>query len=116
MIDTPETLRLPVHSGEPVSVMTSWNKRAKRRFLKLRMGDKEAIIPRDAFVRAALLLGDEIEQEKLVPTRSVTIRHFRKTLLVKMKKRMEEGELLELNVAFDVPLSEQSADALTFNK
>lgn len=94
--------------------MTAWNDKAKKRFLKLRLGDKEAIVPREAFVRAALLLGDEQEQEKLVPTRHVKIRHFRKKVTVRLTRNMRAGETLELNVGFDVPLSEQAADALSF--
>ena len=114
MIDTPEKLKLPSLNGEEVEVRTCWTKGAGTQYLQLIMGDKVAVIPRESFIRAAMLLGDELEQESLIPTRKVTMRTFNKRVSVQLRRRMEEGEILTIPVTMTVPVTEEQAQGAKF--
>lgn len=50
-------------------------------------------------------LASEEEQERIIPTTSIPVRHFEKWVVLKMKKTIREGETLRVKVDFDVPLT-----------
>lgn len=114
MIDTPEKLKLPTLSGPPLEVLTAWTKGAGSKFLKLRIGDTEIVIPRESFVRAAMLLGDEEEQEALIPTTKTTMRYFGKLMTLRLTKDMKQGETLQVPVRLQVPVTEEQASRAKF--
>ena len=109
MIDVPEKFKLPTISGAPCEVLVAWTPEAKNKFLKLRIGNVETVIPKEAFIRAALLLGDELEQEKLIPTSKVQMRYFGKLITLRLTKDMKSGETMKVPVRMQVPVTDSQA-------
>lgn len=107
-------MRLPTIDGTDVRVLTNWNDKVNGEYLKIVMGEQTAIIPRASFTSAALLLGNEEEQMKLIPTKSTQIRRFTKTVTVALQKDMVAGTELTIPVSFEVPLDGIDTDELSF--
>lgn len=112
MMDTAERIRLPTTNGSKLEAMVNWNRYAQGKFIKLIFDGKEVIIPRQSFVQIALMVADDVEQEKLVPQEQFTIRHFKKDVTIKAQRTIQQGELIKFTVPFDVPLSDQAAEAM----
>lgn len=112
MIDNADKIRLPTTNGSKLVAQVNWNRFVKGRFIKLILDGKEAIIPRESFVQVALMVGDEVEQEKMIPQEHFTIRHFKKNVTIRAQRDIKQNELISITVPFDVPLSDQAAEAM----
>ena|SRR3990167_3648213 len=114
MIHDPEKFVIPTVTGGKLEVLVNWNQTSSGcGFVKLRTADgKEFVIPRIAFIRVAMFLGKEAEQEALIPTKSVSIRHLSKDVTIRLRKDMLAGETLTIPVSFDVPLNADTLPAL----
>lgn len=108
MIKGYEKMKIPNIRGENTELEFNWYPKSNGEYVKIRVGDKESVIPRGAFLRAAMLIGTENEQVDLIPTQSVPVRHFIKKVVLKLTKSMEKGEYLTVPVAFDVRLDSGS--------
>ena len=114
MIRDTHSMRLPTIDGTDIRVLTNWNDKVNGEYLKIVMDGKTAIIPRASFTSAALLLGNEEEQMKLIPTKTTRIRRFTKTVTVALQRDMAAGSELTIPVSFEVPLDGASKDELSF--
>lgn len=103
MMKEPERIMLPTIVGSQASIDLNWS-HGSSEYVKLQVGRHSAVIPRAAVVRLAMMLAKEEEQDNLVPTKQVRMRHFSKKYTVRLKKDMAEGELLTIPVSFDVEL------------
>ena len=104
MIDWPERLALPNLQNKRAFVDLNWNEKIKGRFLRITVDGKSIVIPRESFISAALLLGSEDEQEKLIPTVQIPIRRFEKRVKIRLTKDLRTGDEIEIPVTFDVRL------------
>ena len=110
MIHGPEKFYLPTVSKDKVEMIVNWNKASNDcEFVKMRInGKKEIVIPKCVLIRTAMFLGNEEEQEALIPTKNVTIRQYKKKMTIRLLKDMREGESLTIPVSFDIPLNEDT--------
>jgi hypothetical protein len=106
MIKHPEKFRLPTSSRDRVELLVNWNEDvATAQYVKMRINDEyDIIIPRTAFIRAAMFIGDAEEQEELIPTRQIPIRRVKKKVTVELLKDFKAGETITIEPSFDVPL------------
>lgn len=116
MISQPEKLRIPSIFGPKVEVTVNWTVHAKEKYVKLRVGNEESIVPREDFVRCLLMLAKDDEQDDMIPTKNVKIRHFEKHVVVRIPAKLTGGDLMAVTVPFDVPLSEEAAIAMNSRK
>ena len=103
MITTPEKLRLPTAGTADAFIVVNWNQAARGEYVKLIVNGQEAVLPRAAFVRAALLVGSEDEQMDLMPIQTTRIRQYKKKVVFQLKKDMRAGEFIRSTVVFDLP-------------
>ena len=113
MIKTPERLFIPSVSGKKVEVDCNWCVGVNGDYLKIRLGDEETIVPRDAFSRVAMWLASQEEQEALIPTKQVPVRHLTKNVTIKLTKNLKRGERITIPVSFDIPLNGDSLPIIT---
>lgn len=106
MINTPERLRIPTKGKHSLDVIVNWNDDAENcQFVKLRVDNSyDIIVSRASFIRAALLIGNEEEQESLIPTKTIPVKQIRKTYTVRLTKPMNEGETITIPIELDIPL------------
>lgn len=112
MISHPEKLDLPVMFGEPAQIIVNWTPQVKDRYVKVKVGKSYAIIARSDLVRSLLLLGNEEEQDELIPTKSVKIRHFEKNIVIRLQEPHAAGDMIAVTVPWDIPLSAEAAAAM----
>lgn len=104
MIDWPERLSLPNLQNKRAYIETNWNQDIKGRFIRIVIDALSITIPREVLIRSALLLGDDKEQEKLIPSISVPVRRYEKRIKLRLTHDMKQGDELEIPVGFDVRL------------
>lgn len=115
MINTPERIQLPTIGGERVEIDCNWTDAARGEFVKLRIEDKEAIVPVSSLARIVMWLAKEEEQDAMIPTKSVKIRQFSKVVTIRLKKDMRAGDKLSIPVKFDVPLNAETMPILPYS-
>lgn len=103
MLTTPEKFRLPTTNACTASLVVNWNERARGEFVKLTVNGEEAIIPRAIFVRAALIIGSDDEQNDLIPVKQIRIRQYKKDVVLRLKRDMKQGEFIKTTVSIDLP-------------
>lgn len=104
MIKGYEKMKIPNAYGEKTEIEVNWYPKSNGDYIKIRVGNKESVIPRTTFLKAAMLVGSEDEQVDLIPTKSIPVRHLTKKVVVRLTKDMEKGQLLTIPVVFDVRL------------
>jgi len=102
MINWPERLSLPNIENKRAYVETNWNQSVKGRFLRITIDGASIVIPRQSFISSALLLGNDLEQEKLIPSVTIPIRRLEKQVKIRLTKDMKQGEEIIIPVGFDV--------------
>ena len=108
MIHGAEKFRVPTKSAKhKVEFLVNWTQATKQcEFIKMRIDNKfDILIPKESFMRIAMFLGDEDEQDKLIPTQTVKVKQVRKQFKLKLTKDMKAGEILDFNASFDVPMT-----------
>ena len=107
MIHSPERFRVPTKGPDKVDFFLNWTRAVDNcEYVKMQVNGGNAIlIPKSAFLRIALLLGNEEEQDSLIPTKSVRIRQFRKEFTIKVLEDVRKGEEIKFTGTFDVPLN-----------
>lgn len=114
MIKGPEKFQLPTIGKEKVEVLINWtNSVSDCRYVKLRFGDEESLIPKSALIKLALYLGNEEEQDNLIPVKSVRIHQFRKEFTIKVLEDVLKGQTIKFTGSFDVPLNADSLPVLS---
>ena len=115
MILGPEKFRLPTIDGSKVEFLVNWTEGVDNcNYVKMRIeGKRDILLNRGAFIRAAMFIGTEAEQDSLIPTKSVQIQHVQKKFVLKLLKAMEAGENLEFTASFDVPMNGETLPILT---
>lgn len=108
MISGPEKFRLPTVGRDKVEMYVNWTKAVDNcGYVKMRINDGDAImIPKTALIKLAMYLGNEDEQDKLIPTRTVNIREYRKVFTIKLREDLKAGQEVKFVGTFDVPVSD----------
>lgn len=106
MIHGPEKFKIPVHGPHKVEFIVNWTKATQAcEFVKMRIdGRDDILIPVSSFIRTAMFLANEEQQDALIPMTSVKVKQVRKQFNLKLTKDMKAGEELVFNAAFDVPI------------
>ena len=114
MIHGPERFYLPTVGRDKVEMFVNWTGSVdKCEYVKMRVnGGRDIVIPKSAIMKLALYIGNEDEQDSLIPTKSVNIHQFRKKYTIKVLKDLKAGESLEFVASFDVPITAESLTAL----
>lgn len=114
MIEGAESFKIPVKEGGEMSVAVNWNPFIKdSEFVKIRVNDEEVIVPRGAFVRAAMMVASDREQEQMIPVKQTPIRHLSKVVTLRLSRNFKQGETLQIPVNFDIPLNGDSLPIFT---
>src|SRR3990167_1353057 len=117
MIKTPEKINIPTMSADRSEIVCNWREGVCGDYLKLRVNEgKEILMERSAFLKAAIMLGNEEEQEDMIPFKRINIRSYCKKVVVRLVKNMKKGDLLTIPVNFDIPLNEETLPVLNLNR
>lgn len=106
MLTAPEKLRLPTAGTADAFIVVNWNEAARGEYVKIIVDGREAVVPRAALVRAVLLVGSDDEQMDIIPTKQIRIRHYKKNVVLQLKKDMKAGEFIRTSVSMDLPYDE----------
>lgn len=105
MVTEPDSLPIPTLSKEPLTVSVNWNAHAKKcSFVKLQFEGKQLIVPKASFLRAAFYVANAEEQDKLIPTRTIKVKQFKKLYTITLKKDFSQGEQISVPITIDVPV------------
>lgn len=106
MIKGAESFSLPTVDSGSMQIVVNWNPLVENAdFVKVIVNGEEVVIPRVAFVRAAMVVGTADEQENMIPVKQIQIRKFKKTVTIKLAKDFKQGETIQIPVSFEVPLN-----------
>ena len=110
MIAEHENARIPTVNGSDCRIEINWNDMVCGKFIRITIDGREALIPQSAFVRFAMLISNEDEQEALIPTKQVLVRSYQKNVTIRLKKDMRAGEMITIPVTIDVPREGQESN------
>jgi len=80
-----------------IKIEVNWNKKVTPcKEIKVTMGDKVGIIPRQDFYAMMFIFGDSEQQAQLVPASELVVHEVRCKLSVIAKKNIKKGETINL--------------------
>lgn len=104
-----EHARIPAVNGAECSIEINWNDMVQGKFIKISIDGQEAVIPQNAFIRFAMMIANEDEQEALIPTKQILVRSYQKNVTIRLRKDMRAGEAITIPVTIDVPREGQES-------
>jgi len=115
MIKGPEKFRLPTIGKDKVEVFVNWSNAVDNcEYLKMRINNKyDILISKAAILKLALCVGNEEEQDSLIPTKSVQIHQFRKQFTIKVLEDIKAGQEIKFTGSFDVPVNAETFDVIS---
>ncbi len=97
-------LQLKNHNGSPDKIEFSLKiEDDKKRFLIIKVEEKEYKIAFEEIHSAMFLMGDDEEQEKLIMVKTRRVRHIVQPLEIELKEDMKKGEIIKVNNIIKVP-------------
>lgn len=93
---------IPTISDDHITFQDSWT----GEFVKIRLNDKEVIVPRSSLLRAAHSMGTYEEQEEMMPMKTIEVKQLHKNVTIKLTKTAKKGTEITIPVTFDIPLAE----------
>jgi len=115
MINTPERFMLPTVGKDKVELFINWTKAVgKCEYVKMCVnGGRDILIPKIALMKLALYIGNEDEQDSLIPTKSINIHQFRKEFTIKVLEDLKAGQHIKFVGSFDVPVTADTLEVLS---
>ncbi len=89
--------------GENVVFQINWNKLVRNKgYIKIQIGDKEAVVDRDHLWSILFMLGSQEEQDKLVEPfiKKTQVTKFFKMIGVTTSRPIGKGEMLNIPIEF----------------
>lgn len=105
MIDKPEAFRVATANGATMNVEYNWSPYSGDN-VKLIINGEEAIVAATDLTQVALISAGEEDQERLIPSKIMKRRTFRKTQTLKLSKDMPKGSILTIPAEFSIDLPE----------
>ena len=105
MLESHNKVNIPdLHGKNDVEIEINSNKASQEgRVLRVRIGENTAYINYKDLYGLVWVMGNEEEQDNLMPVRSTTMRTFFKQHRVIAKKDIKKGEFIVVNCKMDVP-------------
>lgn len=116
MINGPERFRVPTVGKDKVEFLVNWTKAAvdNCQFIKMRInGKNDILLLKGVLMKLALYLGNEEEQDSLIPTKSIQIHQFRKEFTIKVLEDLKKGQEIKFVGSFDVPVNSDTLPILS---
>jgi len=89
--------------GENVIFQINWNKLVRNKgYIKIQIGDKEAVVDRDHLWSILFMLGSEEEQDKLITpfVKQTAVQKFFKVIGVTTTRIIGKGEMINVPIEF----------------
>ncbi len=89
--------------GENVIFQINWNKLVKNKgYIKIQIGDKQAVVDREHLWSILFMLGSEKEQDKLVSPfiKQTSVKKFFKMIGITTNRTIGKGEMINIPIEF----------------
>ena len=89
--------------GNDVTMEINWNEGAKDcKYIKIQMGDKEAVISKEHLWTLVFMLSDDLQQEKLLPVSQVPVTNYETILNVMARSDVKKGYPFSLPISISL--------------